>query len=145
MVIHQGCPQTPGGRIRALGFASTRTRGRRRGPIPALCQYQGSPVSYPRALMVILKAALKRRASASTPLASRPRGRRAAVAARYRHCVSVMARWYSSPSARRYYTAARRADGFAAQCSIHCAVIFSWTAFCPNRSRRLPKSTTSKG
>jgi hypothetical protein len=25
-------PQTPGGRIRALGFASTRTRGRRRGP-----------------------------------------------------------------------------------------------------------------
>ncbi len=32
MVTHQGCPQTPGGRIRALGFASTRTRGRRRGP-----------------------------------------------------------------------------------------------------------------
>jgi len=45
MVTHQGCPQTPGGRIRALGFASTRTRGRRRGPIPAMCQYQGSPVS----------------------------------------------------------------------------------------------------
>ena len=44
MVTHQGCPQTPGGRIRALGFASTRTRGRRRGPIPAMCQYQGSPV-----------------------------------------------------------------------------------------------------
>jgi len=32
MVTHQGCPQTPGGRIRALGFASTRTRGHRRGP-----------------------------------------------------------------------------------------------------------------
>ena len=32
MVTHQGCPQTPGGRIRALGCASTRTRGRRRGP-----------------------------------------------------------------------------------------------------------------
>ncbi len=30
MVTHQGCPQTP---------------GRRRGPIPAMCQYQGSPVS----------------------------------------------------------------------------------------------------
>jgi hypothetical protein len=24
MVTHQGCPQTPGGRIRALGFASTK-------------------------------------------------------------------------------------------------------------------------
>ena len=35
MATHQGCPQTPGGRIRALGFASTRTRGRRRGPIPS--------------------------------------------------------------------------------------------------------------
>ena len=45
MMTHQGCPQTPGGRIRALGFASTRTRGHRRGPIPAMCQYQGSPVS----------------------------------------------------------------------------------------------------
>jgi hypothetical protein len=32
MLTHQGCPQTPGGRLRALGFASTRTRGRRRGP-----------------------------------------------------------------------------------------------------------------
>jgi hypothetical protein len=32
MVIHQGCPQTPGGRIRALGFARMGARGRRRGP-----------------------------------------------------------------------------------------------------------------
>jgi hypothetical protein len=45
MVIHQGCSQTPGGRIRALGFARMGARGRRRGPIPAMCQYQGSPVS----------------------------------------------------------------------------------------------------
>ena len=45
MVTHQGCPQTPGGRIRALGFARRGARGRRRGPIPAMCQYQGSPVS----------------------------------------------------------------------------------------------------
>jgi hypothetical protein len=45
MVTHQGCPQTPGGRIRALGFARMGARGRRRGPIPAMCQYQGSPVS----------------------------------------------------------------------------------------------------
>jgi hypothetical protein len=52
MVTHQGCPQTPGGRIRALGFARMGARGRRRGPIPAMCQYQGSPVSYHRALMV---------------------------------------------------------------------------------------------
>ena len=37
MVTHRGCPQTP---------------GRRRGPIPAMCQCQGSPVSYHRALMV---------------------------------------------------------------------------------------------
>ena len=44
MVTHQGCPQTPGGRIRALGFARMGARGRRRGPIPAMCQYQGSPV-----------------------------------------------------------------------------------------------------
>jgi hypothetical protein len=35
MVTHQGCPQTP---------------GRRRGPIPAMCQYQGSPVSQASAL-----------------------------------------------------------------------------------------------
>jgi hypothetical protein len=46
MVTHQGCPQTPGGRIRALGFARMGARGRRRGPIPAMCQYQGSPVLY---------------------------------------------------------------------------------------------------
>jgi len=52
MVTHQGCPQTPGGCIRALGFARMGARGRRRGPIPAMCQYQGSPVSYHRALMV---------------------------------------------------------------------------------------------
>jgi hypothetical protein len=45
MVTHQGCPQTPGGRIRALGFARMGARGRRRGPIPAMCQDQGSPVS----------------------------------------------------------------------------------------------------
>jgi hypothetical protein len=32
MVTHQGCPQTPGGRIRALGFARMGARGRRRGP-----------------------------------------------------------------------------------------------------------------
>ena len=38
MVTHQGCPQTP---------------GRRRGPIPAMCQYQGSPVSYHRTLVSI--------------------------------------------------------------------------------------------
>ena len=52
MVTHQGCPQMPGGRIRALGFARMGARGRRRGPIPAMCQCQGSPVSYHRALMV---------------------------------------------------------------------------------------------
>ena len=28
MVTHRGCPQTPGGRIRALGFASTRPPSR---------------------------------------------------------------------------------------------------------------------
>ena len=33
MVTHQGGPQTPGGRIRALGFARMGARGRRRGPI----------------------------------------------------------------------------------------------------------------
>ncbi len=38
MVTHQGCPQTP---------------GRRRGPIPAMCQYQGSPVSSRQALAKI--------------------------------------------------------------------------------------------
>jgi hypothetical protein len=48
MVTHQGCPQTPGRRIRALGFARMGARGRRRGPIPAMCQYQGSPVSLSR-------------------------------------------------------------------------------------------------
>jgi len=37
-------PQTPGGRIRALGFAPWGAR-RRSPPIPAMCQYQGSPVS----------------------------------------------------------------------------------------------------
>ena len=36
MVTHQGCPQTPGGRIRARGFARMGARGRRRGPIPAM-------------------------------------------------------------------------------------------------------------
>jgi len=51
MVTYQGCPQTPGGRIRALGFARMGARGRRRGPIPAMCQYQGSPVSRPRLTM----------------------------------------------------------------------------------------------
>jgi len=37
MVTHQGCPQTPGGRMGA--------RGRRRGPIPAVCHRYSSPVS----------------------------------------------------------------------------------------------------
>ena len=32
MVTRQGCPQTPGGRIRALGFARMGARGRRRSP-----------------------------------------------------------------------------------------------------------------
>ncbi len=32
MVIHQGCPQTPGGRIRALGFARMGARGCGRSP-----------------------------------------------------------------------------------------------------------------
>ena len=45
MVTHQGCPQTPGGRIRALGFARMGARGRRRGP-------RTGDVSYHRALMV---------------------------------------------------------------------------------------------
>jgi hypothetical protein len=45
MVTHQGCPQTPGGRIRALGFARMGARGRRRGPIPAVCHRYSSPVS----------------------------------------------------------------------------------------------------
>ncbi len=33
MLTYQGCPQTPGGRIRALGFARMGARGRRRGPL----------------------------------------------------------------------------------------------------------------
>ena len=45
MVTHQGCPQTPGGRIRALGFARMGARGRRRGPIPAMCHRYSSPIS----------------------------------------------------------------------------------------------------
>ncbi len=45
MVTHQGCPQTPGGRIRALGFVRMGARGRRRGPIPAVCHRYSSPVS----------------------------------------------------------------------------------------------------
>jgi len=44
MLTHQGCPQTPGGRIRALGFARMGARGRRRGPIPAVCHRYSSPV-----------------------------------------------------------------------------------------------------
>ena len=36
MLTHQGCPQTPGGRMGA--------RGRRRGPIPAVCHRYSSPV-----------------------------------------------------------------------------------------------------
>ena len=54
MVTHQGCPQTPGGRIRALGFARMGARGRRRGPIPAMCQYQGSPVLRSMRLGIVL-------------------------------------------------------------------------------------------
>ena len=54
------------------GFASTRTRGRRRGPIPAVCHRYSSPVW-------LIEAALRRRA---------------AVAARYRRCVSIRARRY---------------------------------------------------
>jgi len=46
MLTHQGCPQTPGGRIRALGFARMGARGRRRGPIPAVCHRYSSPVLY---------------------------------------------------------------------------------------------------
>jgi len=45
MLTHQGRPQTPGGRIRALGFARMGARGRRRGPIPAVCHRYSSPVS----------------------------------------------------------------------------------------------------
>jgi hypothetical protein len=52
MVTYQGCPQTPGGRIRALGFARMGARGRRRGPIPAVCHCYSSPVSYHRAVIV---------------------------------------------------------------------------------------------
>jgi len=52
MLTHQGCPQTPGGRIRALGFARMGARGRRRGPIPAVYHRYSSPLSYPRALML---------------------------------------------------------------------------------------------
>ncbi len=53
MLTHQGCPQTPGGRIRALGFARMGARGRRRGPIPAVCHCYSSPVLYNhRALML---------------------------------------------------------------------------------------------
>jgi len=54
MVTHQGCPQTPGGRIRALGFARMGARGRRRSPRLAMCQYQGS---IPMALDVDTSAA----------------------------------------------------------------------------------------
>ena len=46
MLTDQGCPQTPGGRIRALGFARWGARGRRRGPIPAVCHRYSSPVSH---------------------------------------------------------------------------------------------------
>jgi len=52
MLTHQGCPQTPGGRIRALGFARMGARGRRRGPIPAVCHRYSSLVSDHRALML---------------------------------------------------------------------------------------------
>ena len=45
MLTDHGCPQTPGGRIRALGFARMGARGRRRGPIPAMCHCYSSPVS----------------------------------------------------------------------------------------------------
>ncbi len=38
MLTYQGCPQTPGGRMGA--------RGRRRGPIPAMCHRYSSPVLY---------------------------------------------------------------------------------------------------
>jgi len=44
MLTYQGCPQTPGGRIRALGFARMGARGRRRGPIQAVCHCYSSPV-----------------------------------------------------------------------------------------------------
>ena len=45
MLTYQGCPQTPGGRIRALGFARMGTRGdavAARGP--AVCHCYSSPV-----------------------------------------------------------------------------------------------------
>ncbi len=45
MLTYQGCPQTPGGRMGALGFARMGARGRRRGPIPAVCHRYSSPVS----------------------------------------------------------------------------------------------------
>jgi len=56
MVTYQVCPQTPGGRIRALGFARMGARGRRRGPIPAVCHRYSSPI-IPMALDVDTSAA----------------------------------------------------------------------------------------
>ncbi len=47
MVTHQASPQTPGGRIRALGFARTSARGGSRRPIPPMCHFQCTPVSRP--------------------------------------------------------------------------------------------------
>jgi len=76
MVTHQGCPQTPGGRIRALGFARMGARGRRRGPRTGDVSVSGL------AGIILIKAALRRRAGASAPLASRAWARGAAVAAR---------------------------------------------------------------
>jgi hypothetical protein len=86
MVTHQGCPQTPGGRIRALGFARMGARGRRRGPIagyvytmlpsdagrahprPWLRAHErAGPPSRPDSRIRIYHAALRRRAGTSAP------------------------------------------------------------------------------
>jgi hypothetical protein len=57
MLTHQGCPQTPGGRIRALGFARMGARGRRRGPRTGDVSVSGLAGMIPMALDVDASAA----------------------------------------------------------------------------------------
>ncbi len=67
MVTYQVCPQTPGGRIRALGFARMGARGRRRGPRPAVCHRYSSLVSDHRALMLTHQSVQDRRPPPNHP------------------------------------------------------------------------------
>jgi hypothetical protein len=93
MVTHQGCPQTPGGRIRALGFARMGARGRRRGPRTGDVSVSGL-------------AGIRRRAGASAPPRVHTLGLRvhedagAPSRPEDRHCIIVMARGYLASGVR---------------------------------------------